>query len=122
MKSFIAGLMDNFKAADFEISGKMKVKSLQKDFKGNFGVTLRVYNGVKFADPDKTLGSFKSTTTNVDGFKVKAKMTVNEVEKKFIENFGLKVQIADKNDTHLLPNSITLGEGARGEYDLKKQK
>ena len=115
-------LMDNFKAADFDITSKMKVKSLQSDFKTNFGVTLRVYNGVKFADPDKTLGSFKSTNTQSNGFKIKAKMTVDQVEGMFADSFGLKVQIADKNDTHLLPNSITIGEGSRGEYDLKKQK
>lgn len=115
-------IMDNFKAADFDIHPNMKVKTLQAEFKKNFGVTLRVYNGVKFADPGKTLGSFKSTNTKAPDFKVKAKMTVDQVEGLFKENFGLKVQIADKNDTHLLPNSITIGEGARGEYDLSKHK
>ena len=115
-------IMDNFKAADFDIHHNMKVKTLQADFKKNFGISLRVYNGVKFAEPNKTLGSFKSTNTKADDIKIKAKMTVKDVEALFKENFGLKVQIADKNDTHLLPNSITLGEGARGEYDLSKQK
>lgn len=115
-------IMDNFKAADFDITANMKVKTLQNEFKKNFGVTLRVYNGVKFADGDKTLGSFKAANTNASGFKVKAKMTVDDVEDMFNQYFGLKVQIADKNDTHLLPNKITLGEGARGEYDLEKDK
>lgn len=115
-------LMDNFKAADFDITPSMKVKSLQKDFKENFGLTLRVYNGIKFAEGDKTLGSFKSSKTNSPGFKIKAKMIVDEVEEMFNKNFGLKVQIADKNDTHLVPNKKTLGEAARGEYDLEKDK
>lgn len=119
---FLGKLMDNFKAADFDIHHNMKVKTLQTEFKNNFGLTLRVYNGVKFADGDKTLGSFKSSNTNSDGFKIKAKMTVDQTEQMFADNFGLKVQIADKNDSHLLPNSITLGDGARGEYDLSKQK
>ncbi len=119
---FLGKIMDNFKAADFDITPSMKVKSLQTEFKKNFGVTLRVYNGVKFADGDKTLGSFKSTNTNAAGFKIKAKMTVDQVEDLFSSNFGLKVQVADKDDSHLLPNSITLGEGARGEYDISKQK
>jgi len=115
-------IMDNFKAADFDIHHNMKVKTLQADFKKNFGVTLRVYNGVKFADPNKTLGSFNSSTTAVPELKIKAKMTVDQVEKNFKKHFGLKVQIADKADKQLLPNSITLGEGARGEYDSSKQK
>jgi len=115
-------IMDNFKAADFDISPNTKVKTLQKEFKENFGLTLRVYNGVKFADSDKTLGSFKSSNTKAPGFKVKAKMQVDEVEDLFKEHFGLKVQIADKNDSHLVPNKKTLGECARGEYDLSKDK
>lgn len=115
-------IIDNFKAADFDINSNTKVKTLQKDFKSNFGLTLRVYNGVKYADEDKTLGSFKSSNTNATGFKLKANKTVGEVEDIFKENFGLKVQIADKNDTHLLPNKKTLGECARGEYDLSKDK
>ena len=115
-------IMDNFKAADFDIHHNMKVKTLQAEFKKNFGVTMRVYNGVKFADPDKTLGSFKSSNTKAPELKIKAKMTVDDVEKKFESAFGLKIQIADKNNNHLLPNSITLGEGARGEYDLSKHK
>jgi len=119
---FLGKIMDNFKAADFDITPAMKVKSLQKEFKSNFGLTLRVYNGVKFADEDKTLGSFKSSNTNGGAFKVKAKMTVDAVEDMFKDNFGLKVQIADKNDSHLVPNKKTLGECARGEYDLEKDK
>lgn len=115
-------IIDNFKVADFEINPNMKVETLQNEFKKNFGLTLRVYNGVKFAEADKTLGSFKSINKDFSELKIKAKMTVEEVEELFNKNFGLKVQIADKDDTHLLPNKITLGEGSRGEYDLNKHK
>lgn len=117
-KSFFGGLMDNFKSADFSISGKTKVKSLQADFKKNLRLTLRVYNGVKFADPDKTLDSFKSSEVkSSDDFSIKAKMKVIEVEKYFKDKYGLKVQIADADDTHLVPNKITLGEAGRKEYE-----
>ena len=43
--------------ADFTISGKMKVKTLKTNFKEEYGSTLRVYNGQKFADDDATLAS-----------------------------------------------------------------
>lgn len=33
-------IMDNFKAADFDIHHNMKVKTLQSEFKKNFGLTL----------------------------------------------------------------------------------
>lgn len=95
--------MNNFAAADFEISPNTKVKTLQKEFKANFGITLRIYNGIKFADDDKTLSSFKSSNTKKTGIKVEAKMTIEKVEDLFKDNFGLKVQIADKNDKYLLP-------------------
>ncbi len=45
--------------ADFTITGRMKVKTLKADFKENFGSTLRVYNGQKFADDDATLASIR---------------------------------------------------------------
>ncbi len=115
----VGGIMDNFKAADIDITGNMKVKSLQKEFKENFGVTLRVYNGVKFADGDKTLGSFKSANTKGEGIRLKAKMKVSDVESAFMNAFGIKVQIADAKDTHLVPNNITIGEARRGEYEKK---
>ena len=40
LKKFIGGIMDNFKAADFDIKGNMKVKTLQEEFMKNFGLTL----------------------------------------------------------------------------------
>jgi hypothetical protein len=49
--------MDNFKAADFDIKGNMKVKTLQEEFMKNFGLTLRIYKGNKFADESATLAS-----------------------------------------------------------------
>lgn len=36
---------DNFKAADFEIKPQTKIKTLCKNFKANFGLSLRVYKG-----------------------------------------------------------------------------
>lgn len=93
--------MDNSKATDFSISPNTMVKYLQKEFKENFGLTLRVYNGIKYADGDKTFGSFKSSNTKAQGFKVKAKMQVDEVEDLFKEHFGLQVQT--EKDSHLVP-------------------
>ena len=37
------------------INGRMKVKTLKTDFKKEFGLSIRVYVGVNFADDDATL-------------------------------------------------------------------
>jgi hypothetical protein len=37
-----SNFFDRFKAADFQISPNMKIKSIQSEFKNNFGLTLRV--------------------------------------------------------------------------------
>lgn len=117
LKSLIGGIMDNFKAADFDIKGNMKVKTLQDKFKGNFGLTLRLYKGNKFADSDATLASLKDSTAKGADFTLKAKMKVKDVIDVFANEYGLKVNLADNDNEQLLPKEITLGQAARGEYD-----
>lgn len=51
--------------ADFSIDGRMKVKTLKKQFKDAFGATLRVYKGVGFADDDATLASIRAEGAKV---------------------------------------------------------
>lgn len=48
--------------------------------------------------------------------KIKASMKVGDVEDLFDKNFGLKVQIKDAGGSKFVPNDITLGKAARGEY------
>ena len=45
--------------ADFNIDGRMKVKTLKAQFKEAFGATLRVYKGPGFADDNATLASIR---------------------------------------------------------------
>ena len=61
----------------------------------------------------KTTKDVKSTA---DGLKIKASMKVGDAEKLFDQNFGVTVQIKDAKGTKLVPNGITLGQAARGEY------
>ena len=43
--------------ADFKINGNMKIGTLRKNFTKEFGSTIRLYKGIKFADDDDTVGS-----------------------------------------------------------------
>ena len=87
--------------ADFTISGKMKVKTLKANFKEEFGSTLRVYNGQKFADDDATLASIRKGDAKGGEVKINGKMLVGNFEKKILDEFGIKIQVANPDDSKL---------------------
>jgi hypothetical protein len=95
--------------ADFAISGRMKVKTLKANFKNEFGSTLRVYKGVKFADDDDTIASIASKKIESGSeLKVNGNTKVGTFEDKMKDIFGIKVQVATKDDSALVDNGLTL--------------
>ena len=113
-------IKDNFTTAEFTVSPQKKLKTLSTDFEKAFGVELVFYKGVKIADGDLTLKQLNDKTAKtvdtraVDGLKIKGSMKVGDAEKLFDEHFGVTVQI--KKDGKLVPNEITIGQAARGEF------
>ena len=90
-------------------------------FKNAFDLTLVFYKGVQIADGELTLAALNKKTTKdvkstADGLKIKASMKVGDAEKLFDSQFGITVQIKDKTGKKLVPNEITIGQAARGEY------
>ena len=61
--SLLQKIGDNFKAADFEIKPQTKIKTLCKNFKANFGLSLRVYKGQVIADGELTLAQLNKVST-----------------------------------------------------------
>ena len=114
-------IKDKFKNAEFTVAPQKKLKTISAEFKNAFGVSLVFYKGVKIADGELTLAALNTKTTKevntkADGLKIKASMKVGDAEKLFDQNFGVTVQIKDAQGTKLVPNGITLGQAARGEY------
>ena len=114
-------LMDRFKNAEFTVAPQKKLKTISADFKKAFELTLVFYKGAAIADGDLTLAALNKKTTKevnakADGLKIKASMKVVDAEKLFDANFGVTVQIKDAKGTKLVPNDITIGQAARGEY------
>lgn len=114
-------LMDKFKNAEFSVAPQKKLKTISADFHKAFDLTLVFYKGVHIADSELTLNGLNNKTTknvltNAEGLKIKASMKVGEAEKLFDKNFGVTVQIKDKEGKNLVPNEITIGQAARGEY------
>ena len=118
---FLDNLKDKFKNAEFTVAPNKKLKTLSAEFKASFGVSLVFYKGAQIADGDLTLAALNKKTTKdvkptADGLKIKASMKVGEAEKLFDANFGVTVQIKDAEGKKLVPNEITIGQAARGEY------
>ena len=114
-------LKDRFKNAEFTVAPNKKLKTISADFKKAFGVSLVFYKGAQIADGDLTLAALNKKTTKdvkstADGLKIKASMKVGDAEKLFDANFGVTVQIKDESGKKLVPNGITIGQAARGEY------
>jgi hypothetical protein len=94
--------------AELSISGRMLVKTLKAQFKKEFGLTLRVYKGNKFADDSATLASLSEK--KVEDFKANSNMKVGNFEDNFLKATGLKVQVASPNDKELCNDASTLSD------------
>lgn len=117
----INNIKDKFKNAEFTVAPNKKLKTLSSEFKDSFGVSLVFYKGAQIADGELTLAALNKKTTKevnakADGLKIKASMKVGDAEKLFDQSFGVTVQIKDAEGKKLVPNDITIGQAARGEY------
>ena len=52
---FFNNIIDSFNSAEFSVSGNKKLKSLSRDFKKDFGLSLVFFKGNIIADGDQTL-------------------------------------------------------------------
>ena len=104
--------------AGLSITGQMKVSTLQDGFLKEFGLTLRVYDGRSFADPTQTLAQVRKKKGSGKALSVAKNMKVGNLEDKFEEEFGLKVQVAGSDDSYLCDNDLTLN-GAQQEDEKK---
>lgn len=113
-------IKDALNSADFEVDAGMKLAELKKNFMKSFDLTLRVYVGKKLASDGRM--TIKSLDNRLNKNKVdfdagkktiRASMKVKEVEKLFLDHFGLTVQIADKADKKLVSDSLSLGDASR---------
>jgi hypothetical protein len=114
-------LMDRFNKAEFTIAPNKKLKSLSKEFKEAYDLSLVFYKGNMIADGDLTLGALNQktsaniATTSKDGIKIKGNMLVKDVEKSFLDTYGVTVQIKNKKADKLCDNNISLGEASRNQ-------
>ncbi len=112
-------IKDHFNNAEFSIAPNKKLKTISKDFKSAFDLSLVFYKGNMIADGDLTITALNKKTakqvktTSKDDVKIKASMKVGAVESLFEDTYGVKVQIKDKAAKSLIDNDLTLGNASR---------
>ena len=95
--------------ADFQIHGRMLVKTLKEQFFNEFGGVLRVYNGNKKANDDDTLAAIRANDAAKGGeLTCRANRTVGKFGQEMWDVFGIKVQVATKDDWVVVLDGITL--------------
>ena len=115
-------IKDRFNSAEFTVAPNKKLKTISADFMAAFDLSLVFYKGKQIADGDLTLNQLNEKTTkdvkkaSTSALKIKGSTKVGDAEKLFDETFGVTVQIKDKTGKNLVPNEITIGKAARGEY------
>ena len=93
-----------------KISGRKTVKTLKKEFKTAFDATLRVFDDMNIAEDTATLASVRKSSNKSGEIMLRGNILVSNFEKIMIEDFGIKIQVADKNNEHLVNNSLTLSK------------
>ena len=92
------------------VNGRQKVKTLKEGFENEFGVTIRVYHGVKFADDEATLASIRAEGAPGKGdFEVHGRTKVGNVEKLFLESLGIRVKL-ENSEGGLADKDISLSQ------------
>ena len=74
---------------------------------------MRVYKGKQFADDDATLASIRVGDAKGGELKCAGNLKVGNFENKMKELFGVTVQVANKDDSALASNDITIAAAGR---------
>ena len=94
-----------------KVDGRMKVKTLRENFKNTYNFCLRVYNTQNHYVDDELLLSNVRQNQDADksgDITIGPNWTIDEFEKKFMETYGIKVQVYTPDDTKLANNDIKL--------------
>lgn len=97
--------------AEFNVDGRLKVKTFKANFKKAFGASLRVYTTTNCktpADEEATLASLRAEGKKGGELTVGGNLRVGNFEKKIAELYGIGVQVANADNTKLADNGITL--------------
>ena len=96
-----------------KIDGRKRVKTIQREFKEEFGLTLRMYHGARFAEESDTLASIRTKDVRSGTIEINKNDKIVDFENKMKELFGLRVQVASANNEKLCDNDLTLAQAKK---------
>ena len=99
--------------ATIKVTKASSVQSIKRQFTKEFNCNIRLYKGNKL-EKEKTKISDLSKTDSAGGeLDLGARSRVENVERYFMETFGIKAQISNADDTKLADNSMTLTQAGK---------
>jgi hypothetical protein len=99
--------------ATIKVTKVSSVQSIKSQFSKEFSCNIRIYNGVKFADDKMKISDLSKTDNPGGNLELGARSRVENVEKYFKESFGIKIQIANADNTKLAGNEMTLTQAGK---------
>lgn len=99
--------------ATIKVTKASSVQSIKSQFSKEFSCNIRIYNGVKFADDKMKISDLSKTDNPGGNLELGARSRVENVEKYFKESFGIKIQIANADNTKLAGNDMTLTQAGK---------
>lgn len=99
--------------ATIKVTKASSVQSIQSQFEKDFNCNLRIYKGNRFADSKTKISELSKTDNSTGELEIGARSRVGNVEDYFKETFGIKVQIANADDTKLADNGMTLTQAGK---------
>lgn len=99
--------------ATIRVTKASSVKSIKRQFSEEFNCNIRIYKGNKFADEKTKISELSKTDSAGGELDLGARSRVANVERYFMEEFGIKVQISNADDSKLADNSMTLTQAGK---------
>ena len=99
--------------ASIKVTKASSVKSIKWQFKQDTGLTLRIYKGAKYADDSTKILALTKADDPRGTLEIHGRTLVKNVENFFSESFGIKVQIANGDDTKLADNNMSLAQAKK---------
>jgi len=99
--------------ATIKVIKTSSVKSIKKQFSKEFCCTIRIYNGARFAEDEMKISELSKKDNAGGELELGARSRVENVEKYFNDTFGIKIQIANADNTKLAKNDMTLSQAGK---------
>jgi hypothetical protein len=91
-----------------KVTRASSVQSIKRQFSEEFNCNIRIYKGNQFADDGTKISELSNSEEPGGELDLGPRSRVENVERYFMETFGIKVQISNSDDTKLADNSMTL--------------